>query len=182
MRKVNSVSRERWYIVAFSLISLSVVLADQFSKAWVRSNIALGQSIPEGAFLHLTHSQNTGAAFGIFQGHTFSLTVVSFIGVGIILIYTFYLCRRFPFLNNMVSKAALGVMLGGTIGNLVDRISLGYVTDFIGVGTFPTFNVSDASITGGVGVFAGSLIYLLVREKQGICDSEDLGCRRIEDR
>ncbi len=181
MRKLNSVRRERWYNVAFSLIALSVVLADQFSKAWVRSNIALGQSVPDGAFFHITHSQNTGAAFGIFQGHTFPLTVVSFIGVGIILIYTFYLCRRFSFLNNMVSKAALGVMLGGTIGNLFDRISLGYVTDFIGVGTFPTFNVSDASITCGVGVFAGSLIYLLVKEKQETCDSDDLGCRRIED-
>ncbi|MFO8143829.1 MAG: hypothetical protein R6T78_04040 [Dehalococcoidales bacterium] len=50
MRKLNSVRRERWYNVAFSLIALSVVLADQFSKAWVRSNIALGQSVPDGAF------------------------------------------------------------------------------------------------------------------------------------
>jgi len=51
-------------------------------------------------------------------------------------------------------------------GNLIDRLTLGYVTDFITVGTFPSYNVADASITTGVSVFAGSLIYLLVKEKQ----------------
>ena len=179
MRKVNSIRGERWQNIAFALIALSLVLADQFSKAWIRSNIAIGQSLPEGAFFHITHSQNTGAAFGIFQGHTPSLTVVSFIGAGIILVYTFYLCRRFPFLNNIVSKAALGAMFGGTVGNLIDRMTLGYVTDFIGVGTFPTFNVSDASITGGVGVFAGSLIYLLIKEKQEADATDEVDCRQV---
>ena len=179
MRKVTSLRRERWQNIAFSLIALSLVFADQFSKAWIRSNIAIGQSLPEGAFFHITHSQNTGAAFGIFQGHTPSLTVVSFIGAGIILVYTFYLCRRFPFLNNIVSKAALGAMFGGTVGNLIDRMTLGYVTDFIGVGTFPTFNVSDASITGGVGVFAGSLIYLLIKEKQEADATDEVDCRQV---
>jgi len=179
MRKVNSLRGERWQNIAFALIALSLVLADQFSKAWIRSNIAIGQSLPEGAFFHITHSQNTGAAFGIFQGHTPSLTVVSFIGAGIILVYTFYLCRRFPFLNNIVSKAALGAMFGGTVGNLIDRMTLGYVTDFIGVGTFPTFNVSDASITGGVGVFAGSLIYLLIKEKQEADATDEVDCRQV---
>jgi signal peptidase II len=179
MRKVNSLRDGRWQNIAFSLIALSVVLADQFSKAWIRSNIAVGQSVPEGAFFHITHSQNTGAAFGIFQGHTSSLTVVSFIGVGIILVYTFYLCRRLPFLNNIISKAALGAMLGGTVGNLIDRMTLGYVTDFIGVGTFPAFNVSDAAITGGVGVFAGSLIYLLIKEKQEADGRDEVDCHQI---
>ena len=59
--------------------------------------------------------------------------------------------------------AALGGVLGGTVGNLIDRFSLGHVTDFIRAGTFPTYNVADASITTGTSVFAGSLIYLLVR-------------------
>lgn len=178
MRKLNNL-RERWQNLVFALVALSLVLADQFSKAWIRSNVALGESIPEGAFFHITHNQNTGAAFGIFQGHTATLAVVSFIGAGIILFYTFYLCRRYPFLNNIVSKAALGAMLGGTVGNLIDRIKLGYVTDFIGAGTFPSFNISDAAITGGVGVFAGSLIYLLLKEKQEANDEDDLDFRCI---
>jgi signal peptidase II len=178
MRKLSNL-RERWQNLIFALSALSLVLADQFSKAWIRSNIAFGESIPDGAFFHITHNQNTGAAFGIFQGHTSTLAVVSFIGAGIILVYTLYLCRRFPFLNNIVSKAALGAMLGGTIGNLIDRMTFGYVTDFIGVGTFPTFNISDASITGGVGVFAGSLIYLLVKEKQELANEDDMDFRCI---
>ena len=179
MRKVTSLRGGWGQNIAFSLIALAVVLADQFSKAWIRSNIAVGQSLPEGTFFHITHSQNTGAAFGIFQGHTSTLTVVSFIGAGIILVYAFYLCRRFPFLNNIISKAALGVMFGGTVGNLIDRMTLGYVTDFIGVGTFPTFNVSDASITGGVGVFAGSLIYLMIKEKQETDGRDEVDCHQI---
>jgi len=166
MRKVNSLRGKWWQNVAFSLIALAVVIGDQLSKIWIRSNLAVGQSLPEGGFFRLTHIQNTGAAFGIFQNHTFPLTIVSFVGVGVILFYTFFVCRRFPFSNNMISKAALGSILGGTVGNLIDRFNLGYVTDFIGVGTFPAFNVADSAVTVGVSVFAGSLIYLLVKERQ----------------
>jgi signal peptidase II len=68
----------------------------------------------------------------------------------------------------MISKAALGTVLGGTVGNLIDRLRFGYVTDFIGVGTFPAFNVADSSITVGTAVFAGSLIYLVLKEKREI--------------
>jgi signal peptidase II len=125
----------------------------------------VGQSLPEEGFVRLTHIRNTGAAFGLFQNHTFPLTIVSFIGAAVILVYTFYVRRRYPFLNNGVSMAALGVVLGGTVGNLIDRLTLGYVTDFILVGTFPAFNVADSSITSGTSVFAGFLIYLLARER-----------------
>jgi len=67
----------------------------------------------------------------------------------------------------MLSRAALGAVLGGAVGNLIDRLRFGYVTDFIGVGIWPPFNVADASITvGAVVVFAGSLIYLLFSQRQ----------------
>jgi signal peptidase II len=166
MRRENSLWSKWWRTVVFFLVALAIVLGDQYSKAWIRSNLAVGQSIPETGFLRLTHVQNTGAAFGIFQNHTPQLTVVSFIGAAIILVYTFYVCRRFTFLNNVISMTALGAILGGTVGNLIGRLNLGYVTDFILVGTFPAFNVADASITAGASVFAGSLIYLRVKEKQ----------------
>ncbi len=166
MRRVSSFWGKWWRTVVFFLVALAIAVGDQLSKAWIRSNLAVGQSLPEEGFLRLTHVQNTGAAFGIFQNHTFPLTIVSFIGAAVILFYTFYVRRRYAFLNNGISMAALGVVLGGTVGNLIDRLSLGYVTDFIGVGTFPAFNVADASITTGTSVFAGFLIYLLVREKQ----------------
>jgi signal peptidase II len=164
MRRVSSFWGKNWRTIVFFLAALAVAIGDQASKAWIRSNLAVGQSLPAVGF-RLTHVQNTGAAFGIFQGHAFPLTIVSFIGAAVILFYTFYIRRRYTFLNNGVSMAALGVVLGGTIGNLIVRLSLGYVTDFILVGTFPAFNVADSSITSGTSVFAGFLIYLLVREK-----------------
>ena len=166
MRRVNSLWSKWWRTVVFFLVALAVIFGDRASKIWISSNLAVGQSIPETGFLRFTHVQNTGAAFGIFQNHTFQLTIVSFIGAAIILVYTFYICRRFTFLNNAISMAALGSILGGTVGNLIGRLTLGYVTDFILVGTFPAFNVADASITTGASVFAGSLIYLLIKEKQ----------------
>jgi signal peptidase II len=166
MRRVSSFWGKWWRTVVFFLVALAIAIGDQFSKTWIRSNLAVGQSLPEEGFLRLTHVRNTGAAFGIFQDHIFPLTIVSFIGAAVILFYTFYVCRRFSFLNNGISMAALGVVLGGTVGNLIDRLSLGYVTDFILVGTFPAFNVADASITAGTSVFAGFLIYLLVKEKK----------------
>ena len=166
MRRANSPWSKWWRTVVFFLVALAVVIGDQLSKVWIRSNLALGQSLPEGGFFRLTHIQNTGAAFGMFQDHTFPLTVISFVGAAVILFYALYVCRRFPFLNNGISMAALGAVLGGTVGNLIDRLSLGYVTDFIGVGTFPTFNVADASITTGTSVFGGFLVYLLVKERR----------------
>ncbi len=166
MRKVSSLWSRWWRTVLFFLVALAVVIGDRLSKVWIRSNLSVGQSLPEEGFLRFVHTQNTGAAFGIFPDHTSALIVVSFIGAAVVLFYNFYLCRRFPFLNNGISMAALGSVLGGTVGNLIDRLTLGYVTDFITVGTFPSYNVADASITTGVSVFAGSLIYLLVKERQ----------------
>lgn len=168
MRRLSSLWDRWWRTVVFFLVTLAVVAGDYFSKLWIRSHLAVGESLPENGFLRLTHVQNTGAAFGIFQNHTFSLTIVSFIGIAVILVYTFYISRRFPILDNGISKAALGSVLGGTVGNLIDRLSLGYVTDFIAVGSFPAYNIADASITTGVSVFAGFLIYLLIKEKQKV--------------
>ena len=164
MRRVNNIWGRWWRTIVFFLVALGVVIGDLFSKAWIRSNLDVGQSLPETGFFKLTHVQNTGAAFGMFQDHTSILTVVSFIGIVVILIYAFYVSRRIPFLNNGISKSALGAVLGGTIGNLIDRLTLGYVTDFLSVGTFAKFNVADASITTGVIIFGGSLIYLYVKE------------------
>ncbi|MBN1863006.1 MAG: signal peptidase II [Dehalococcoidales bacterium] len=172
MRKASSLWSRWWRTVLFFLVALAVAISDQLSKAWIRSNLAVGQSLPVDRFTSFTHTQNTGAAFGIFADHTFMLTIVSFIGAVVVLFYKFYLCRRFPFLNNGVSMAALGAVLGGTVGNLIDRLTLGYVTDFVAVGTFPAYNVADASLTTGVSVFAGSLIYLLVKERQEAGEKE----------
>lgn len=159
MRKVSNLQGKYWRIAAFFLIAVSVAVGDQLSKGWIRSNLALGERLPEEGFLHLTHIRNTGASFGLFREYSFQLIIVAYVGIALVFFYAFFVCRRHPLLNNMISKAALGAMLGGIVGNLIDRLQLGYITDFIGVGIWPPFNVADSAIVTGVVIFAGFLIY-----------------------
>ena len=145
--------------MVFSLTALLILAADQLTKAWVRS-YPEGQSIFELGIFRLTHIQNTGAAFGLFRGHSFILTIIGLVGVAALLIYVLLIYRRFPLLDNMLGKTALGLVLGGTIGNLVDRLRFGYVTDFIDVGIWPAFNIADSAIVVGVILLAYSLFSL----------------------
>lgn len=147
--------------MVFSLVALLVVVADQLSKLWIRSNLAVEQSLFELGFFQLTHVHNTGAAFGLFQGQLFALIIVSLVVITVLLLYAFFIYRRFPFLDDRLSKSALGLILGGTVGNLIDRIGFGGVTDFISVGTWwPAFNIADSAVTVGVIIFAYSLLRL----------------------
>jgi len=152
--------------IAFSLTAAVVVVGDQLSKAWIRSNLALGEVSPEGEFLFFTHIRNTGATFGIFRGYTLQLTIIGFVAIGVVLFYAFYLARRYPPLNNLMSKSALGMVLGGAIGNVIDRVSLGYITDFVGVGSWPPYNIADAFMTAGVITFVGSLFRIMYYRKK----------------
>ncbi len=153
MQKVNSL-QGKWRNVVFFLTALLVVVADQLSKMWVRSNLVVGQSLPEAGFFRLTHIHNSGAAFGLFRDQSFILSIVALVGITVLLVYTLFIYRHFPFLDNLLGRSALGLVLGGTVGNLIDRIRLGYVTDFIDVGIWPSFNIADSAIVVGVIIFA----------------------------
>jgi len=159
MQKANHLPA-RWRNVVFFLAALLIAVADQLSKTWIRTNLAVGQSLPEVGFLRLTHVHNTGAAFGLFHGQTFPLTIVSLVGVAALLFYAVLLYRHFPFLDNRLAWVGLGLILGGTVGNLIDRLRLGYVTDFIDFGFWPAFNLADSAIVVGVIIFAYSLLSL----------------------
>jgi len=147
------------------LIALLVVAADQLSKIWVRSNIPFRESLFEVGFFRLTHVQNTGAAFGLFQGQSFLLSIVAMVGIAVFLVYTLVIYRGFPFLDNMPNRVAVGLVLGGTVGNLIDRLRFGYVTDFIDFGLWPAFNVADSAVTVGVILFAYSLLSVARAER-----------------
>jgi signal peptidase II len=125
-------------------IASSIIAVDQFTKWLVRSNLALGETWPANsdAFIRILHIVNTGAAFGILQGQTTFLIITSMLGLAAILLYYVY-----PPMDHGLIRIALGMQLGGAGGNLIDRVLRGEVTDFIDVGTFPTFNVADAAIT-----------------------------------
>lgn len=166
MQKANN-PQGKWTVIFF-LIALLVVAADQLSKIWIRYNLAIGQSLPETGFFRLTHIHNTGAAFGLFHGQSFPLTIVALVGIVILLLYVLIGHHLFPFSNNRLSKIALGLVLGGTTGNLIDRLQFGYVTDFIAVGIWPSFNIADSAIVVGTIIFAYSLISSARRENLSI--------------
>jgi signal peptidase II len=137
-------------IMAFT--TFLVLVADQLSKAAVAALIGLQDRVlVVGDLVQLWHRQNRGAAFSLFQGGTLLFLVVSVLAFGLI----GYLYRSFRG-GPLWLYAVLGVALGGVLGNLVDRLRQGYVTDFVSIGVgdlrWPTFNVADASIVLGIGV------------------------------
>ncbi|MBI4340500.1 MAG: signal peptidase II [Chloroflexi bacterium] len=130
------------------LIILTFVV-DQSSKAWIRGHLYLGESVPQTGFFRLTHTFNTGSAFGLFPNQTFLLMLASIVGIGILLLYF-----RSQAIPPFWLRTSLGLQLGGAAGNLVDRITLGRVTDFFDVGPWPVFNLADSSILVGIGILA----------------------------
>jgi len=165
MRKVNH-PKGKWRSVVFLLVGLLIVVADQLSKAWIRASLSEGQSLFELGFFRITHIHNTGAAFGLFRGQSFILTIVAIVAITIILVYALVSYRYFPWLDSRLGKLALGLVFGGTVGNLIDRLRLGYVTDFIDFGYWPAFNIADSSVTIGIILFAYTLLRSAQAEKQ----------------
>ncbi|TET25337.1 MAG: signal peptidase II [Dehalococcoidia bacterium] len=159
MQKANRL-QDKWWIAVFSLTASLVVAADQLTKMWIRANLAVGQSLPETGLPQLTHVHNTGAAFGLFSGQNFLLIIVALIGIALLLVGAVFIYRRPHFLNNRLAYLSLGLILGGTVGNLIDRLRLGYVTDFIDFGFWPAFNIADSAIVVGVIIFAISFPFL----------------------
>ncbi len=139
--------------ISVAVLLVAVFIVDQLSKGWVRSHMLLEESIPSEGFFRLTYTTNTGSAFGLFQNQTTVLTLASFVGIGILIL--FFRNQSIP---QLWLRTSLGLQLGGAAGNLVDRITLGRVTDFIDVGPWPVFNLADASIVTGLVVLAWFLL------------------------
>ena len=135
------------------LLGLAIVLLDQFTKQWIRSTLVYGESRPliEG-FFNLTYVRNDGAAWNILSGHGIILILISVAILALLIVY------RRSFLTEQLShKILLGLMVGGIIGNLIDRIRFGWVTDFLdfqfGSYHYPSFNVADSAICIAVGLY-----------------------------
>ncbi len=157
MRKVNR-SLGKWRYAVFFLAGTLVPVLDQLSKSWIRAQLPVGGSLYETGTFRIIRLNNTGAAFGLFQGQSPVLAIIALVGVILILAYMFVIYRRFPVLDVPMGNFALGLVLGGTIGNLVDRLSRGYVTDFIDLGFWPAFNVADSAVTAGVIILGYGLL------------------------
>jgi signal peptidase II len=131
-----------------AIISLPLIALDQYTKWLIRSNLAIGQTWMPLAWLEpyarFVYWHNTGVAFGMFQNGGMILSILSaVVALGIIIYFP-----RIPE-NDWTLRIAMGLMLTGAVGNLIDRLTIGYVTDFISLGTFPVFNVADSCITIG---------------------------------
>jgi signal peptidase II len=159
-----------WRYIILFLVAFLVVIADQLTKLGIRENLAIGQSLWRWWILEIARvPPNTGAAFGLFPDKTVILVIVACIGIAFILTYAFIIYRRYPFLDNRLSWVTLGLIMGGAIGNLIERVQylLGYsggVTDFIHIGWWPPFNVADSAVVIGVILFICSL-YPLTRKQ-----------------
>ncbi|MGI6627306.1 MAG: signal peptidase II [Bacillota bacterium] len=141
--------------MAFWIPFLGILAFDQLSKWYVRSNFALGQSLPViGKWLQVVYRENAGAAFGILSGARWFFVAASIISIG----FAVFLYPRLEYLGWHV-VAGLGFVAGGALGNVIDRVCQGTVTDFISVRYFPAvFNVADSGIVVGSFVLAIALI------------------------
>jgi signal peptidase II len=141
------------------IVIASVSALDQVSKLWVRTHLAPGESLNITDRLSFIYVENTGSAFGLLANQTFLIITISIAGSLFILLFLRYLSPA-----TTLSVVSIGLILGGAVGNLIDRIRFGSVTDFIyfrlwGDFHWPAFNIADAAIV--VGVFV--LIYSFYR-------------------
>lgn len=136
------------------LWALGVVSVDQLAKAVVRALLLPGTSFPSDGPFRLTHVTNTGAAFGILANQGSLLTMVSLAAVVVLVWY-----YRSIGLDQALVRASLGLQLGGAVGNLIDRLRQGYVTDFLDFRVWPVFNLADASLTIGVALLFFVVIF-----------------------
>ncbi|MGZ4269320.1 MAG: signal peptidase II [Solirubrobacteraceae bacterium] len=150
-------------------VTAAVVGLDQATKALVRAHVAVGSSNGVFPAVELVHVRNNGVAFGAFAGGGVLVAVV--IGVALIALLAYFATQ----LSRPLVWLPTGMLLGGAIGNILDRARLGAVTDFIKLPAWPAFNVADMAITFGVLV----LLYVLEGPPARSSRQNDAAARRV---
>jgi len=141
--------------VLYLIISFVILILDLFTKYIVQKNLVPYESIPViDNIFHITYVQNTGAAFSILKGKTLFFAVVSLIIVAIIALILF----KFPIKQRILGNG-LAMILGGALGNLIDRLRFGYVVDFLDFRVWPVFNIADCLIVVGVIILAYIIMF-----------------------
>jgi signal peptidase II len=175
--QTKSSNRERW--ILFAIAGL-VLLLDFLSKEIIRNNLPLFTYwAPFPAleqFFRFTHTSNTGVAFGLFQNANLLFAIfASIVSIGII----FFNQKLEP--GNALLRIALGLQLGGALGNLIDRILFGSVTDFLDFGPWPVFNVADTAVVAGV-LLMGFIILREERREQAtnLEDDQESSIKSLE--
>ena len=154
---MGSIKTYRWMNfmqnnLALLIISVGVIIVDRIVKFYITENLRLGESISViGQILMITRTENMGAAFGILKGQNW-LFIGAAVLVFLMIIYYYNII-----IYNKLLVFASAFILAGTVGNMMDRLFFGRVIDYIYFSFWPTFNISDASLTVGIGLF---LVYI----------------------
>jgi signal peptidase II len=138
-----------------SLVAVAgaAVFADQLTKQVIARTLDVGENVDIFGPFSIRHVENSGIAFGFFSSRTTVVIAVTALAVGWMLWFFARSARRHP-----VLPVALGLVLGGSVANLVDRVRLGRVTDFLDLEAWPAFNLADTFIVVGVAILFGALV------------------------
>ena len=149
----RSLAAGAWQWAGLVAVVSAAVLGDQATKHLVTSRLRLDESVQVLGPLTIHRVQNSGIAFGLFSSATAIVTLATALAVGWMLVFFARSGARHP-----VLPAALGLLIGGSLSNLVDRVRLGHVTDFLDFGWWPAFNLADSFIVIGVAILLVALV------------------------
>ena len=154
---VAAATKAKAHWLVFFGLALTVLVLDQLTKAWLTSNLSPGEVMSViGDYVRLVYSQNSGALFGLFRDNALLFGIVSIVVIGLIVAYQ----RQVG--SSLYLSIALGLLLGGALGNVTDRLRLGYVVDFVDIGIgalrWYTFNVADAAISLSIVLLIGAAL------------------------
>ena len=139
--------------IGLAAVAVAAVVGDQLTKREVRTQLRIDESVHVIGPLSIHRVQNSGIAFGFFASATAIVTILTAAAVGWMLVFFARSGARHP-----VLPAALGLLIGGSISNLIDRVRLGHVTDFLDIGWWPAFNLADSFIVIGVGILLAAIV------------------------
>ena len=150
-----------WFI-PFVAIALGVIVLDQISKQLILTHLFEDQLVLIPGVLNFTYVENRGMAFGLLSDQRWIFMILSVLGIALVSVYMWF------FVKGRLGRTALSMIIGGGIGNMIDRVWLGYVVDFIDFCAFDfwvwVFNVADAAVCVGAALFVLDLILETVRE------------------
>lgn len=149
----RSLSAQPFHWLALFSVAFAALVADQLTKQLVITQLALGESFHVAGPLEIHHVRNSGIAFGIFSTWASAVTILTAVAIAWMVGYFAKAGARHPIL-----PVALGFLIGGSLGNLVDRVRLGHVTDFLDVSFWPAFNLADTFIVLGVVILMATII------------------------
>jgi signal peptidase II len=150
-------------------VFFAVIALDQATKWIVEASLPLGASWPGEGFFQITHVANTGIAFGLFSGNNSVLILPVLLGIGMLVL--FYRAHPNP---GVLVRLSLGLMLAGALGNLIDRLRVGWVTDFLSVGPFYIFNVADSAIVMGVIILGAAMVFQKDTAPEPVPEQQDV--------